>query len=132
MLKVPFTGSTIPPAANSRVSTLLSSTYTLVSREETEELARRMQLRLYRTSVKEDFNVNEVFRYLSERYLDQMNNPVDDSVRGPNSKSLNTMSNNLRNGHLLKPTTGHRDGTISLHRRLRPSRKSFRRSCALL
>ncbi|KAG0413240.1 hypothetical protein HPB47_009603, partial [Ixodes persulcatus] len=30
-----------------------------VSKEETEELARRMQLRLYRTSVKEDFNVNE-------------------------------------------------------------------------
>lgn len=104
-----------------------------VSKEETEELARRMQLRLYRTSVKEDFNVNEVFRYLAERYLDQMNSPVDDYVRGPHSKGLHPITNNLRNGHLLKPLPGHRDTTtISLHRRLRPSRKSLRRSCSLL
>lgn len=104
-----------------------------VSKEETEELARRMQLRLYRTSVKEDFNVNEVFRYLAERYLDQMNSPVDEYVRGPHSKGLHPITNNLRNGHLLKPLPGHRDTTtISLHRRLRPSRKSLRRSCSLL
>lgn len=44
-----------------------------VTPEEAETLAKKMRLRFYRTSVKEDLNVNEVFRYLCEKYLSQMN-----------------------------------------------------------
>ncbi|XP_070555524.1 ras-related protein Rab-23-like [Ptychodera flava] len=37
--------------------------------EEADELAKKLKLKFFRTSVKEDLNVNDVFRYLSERYL---------------------------------------------------------------
>jgi len=31
-----------------------------------------LKVRLYRTSVKEDFNVSTVFEYLSKRYIDSL------------------------------------------------------------
>lgn len=41
--------------------------------EEAEGLAKKLKLRFYRSSVKEDLNVKEVFGYLAERYIDRMN-----------------------------------------------------------
>ena len=35
-------------------------------------LARELHCRLYRTSVKEDLNVSQVFHYLAEKYLSQL------------------------------------------------------------
>lgn len=41
------------------------------TREEAEALAKRLKLRFYRTSVKENLNVEEVFRYLTEKYIER-------------------------------------------------------------
>ncbi|XP_065062080.1 ras-related protein Rab-23-like [Rhopilema esculentum] len=41
--------------------------------DEAEALAKKLKLRFYRTSVKEDLNVKEVFAYLADRYIDRVN-----------------------------------------------------------
>ncbi|XP_002732916.1 ras-related protein Rab-23-like [Saccoglossus kowalevskii] len=46
----------------------------LIDHEEADALAKKLKLRFYRTSVKEDLNVNDVFRYLSDRYLARIQN----------------------------------------------------------
>lgn len=50
--------------------------------EEAEALAKRMKLRFYRTSVKENLNVDDVFRYLTERYIERLRSaePEDNST----------------------------------------------------
>ncbi|XP_072912631.1 ras-related protein Rab-23 isoform X2 [Hemitrygon akajei] len=45
---------------------------TVLKNEEAEALAKRLKLRFYRASVKEDLNVNEVFKYLAEKYLQRL------------------------------------------------------------
>eukprot|EP00753_Platysulcus_tardus_P016378 PLAT5652.1.p1 GENE.PLAT5652.1~~PLAT5652.1.p1 ORF type:complete len:299 (-),score=128.54 PLAT5652.1:109-978(-) len=40
-----------------------------VSREEVEDMCRRLRMKLYRTSVKEKLNVDEVFEYLATRFI---------------------------------------------------------------
>ncbi|XP_016144360.1 ras-related protein Rab-23 [Sinocyclocheilus grahami] len=45
---------------------------TVIKNEEAEGLAKRLKLRFYRTSVKEDLNVNEVFKYLADKYLQRL------------------------------------------------------------
>ncbi|XP_031560244.1 ras-related protein Rab-23-like [Actinia tenebrosa] len=46
----------------------------VVKPDEAESLAKKLRLKFYRTSVKEDLNVNDVFQYLSDRYLDILHN----------------------------------------------------------
>jgi len=41
-------------------------------RDEAEALAKKLRLRFYRTSVKDNLNVEEVFRYLAEKYIQQL------------------------------------------------------------
>ncbi|XP_029451541.1 ras-related protein Rab-23 [Rhinatrema bivittatum] len=41
----------------------------VLKNEEAEALAKRLKLRFYRASVKEDLNVTEVFKYLADKYL---------------------------------------------------------------
>lgn len=48
-----------------------------VKPEEVENFARECRMRLYRTSVKEDLNVDQVFNYLVERYLALISQPED-------------------------------------------------------
>ncbi|KAJ8248177.1 hypothetical protein GJAV_G00239190 [Gymnothorax javanicus] len=45
---------------------------TVIKNEEAEGLAKKLKLRFYRTSVKEDLNVNEVFKYLADKYLQRL------------------------------------------------------------
>ncbi|XP_045160311.1 ras-related protein Rab-23-like [Mercenaria mercenaria] len=45
----------------------------VVQPDEAEALAKKLRLRFYRTSVKDNLNVEEVFRYLAEKYLQQLN-----------------------------------------------------------
>ncbi|XP_067840154.1 ras-related protein Rab-23 [Heptranchias perlo] len=45
---------------------------TVLKNEEAEALAKKLKLRFYRASVKEDLNVNEVFKYLTEKYLQRL------------------------------------------------------------
>jgi hypothetical protein len=41
-------------------------------REEVERLSRECRMRVYRTSVKEDINVGNVFQHLAENYVNQV------------------------------------------------------------
>jgi hypothetical protein len=44
----------------------------LLSRLEAERLAAECNMRLYRTSVKEDLNVGSVFQHLAENYVNKV------------------------------------------------------------
>ncbi|NXW08114.1 RAB23 protein, partial [Fregetta grallaria] len=43
-----------------------------IKNEEAEALAKKLKLRFYRASVKEDLNVTEVFKYLADKYLQRL------------------------------------------------------------
>ena len=43
-----------------------------IAREDVEQLAKEFNMRLYRTSVKEDLNVDDVFQHLAENYVNQV------------------------------------------------------------
>ncbi|BFZ00156.1 hypothetical protein BsWGS_03195 [Bradybaena similaris] len=49
----------------------------LVQTSEAEELAKKLRLRFYPASVKENLNVEEVFRYLAGKYLERLNTDID-------------------------------------------------------
>lgn len=49
----------------------------LVHTTEAEDLAKKLRLRFYPTSVKENLNVEEVFKYLAEKYLERLNTVVE-------------------------------------------------------
>lgn len=65
---------------------LISDSY----REEVETLARELHCRLYRTSVKEDLNVSQVFQYLAEKYLSQLDALDDFCDEAPRSITIGT------------------------------------------
>ncbi|XP_043858563.1 LOW QUALITY PROTEIN: ras-related protein Rab-23 [Dromiciops gliroides] len=47
-----------------------------IKNEEAEALAKRLKLRFYRASVKEDLNVTEVFKYLADKYLQKLKQQI--------------------------------------------------------
>jgi len=51
-------------------------------------LARELHCRLYRTSVKEDLNVRQVFQYLAEKYLSQLDALDDYCTEPPRSITI--------------------------------------------
>lgn len=55
-----------------------------------ETLARELHCRLYRTSVKEDLNVSQVFQYLAEKYLSQLDALDDYCDEPPRSITIGT------------------------------------------
>ena len=46
-------------------------------RSEAEALSRELNMRLYRTSVKEDLNVSVVFQHLAENYVNKVGGPYN-------------------------------------------------------
>lgn len=66
-----------------------------VRQEEAEEMAKKLRLRLYRTSVKEDVNVNEVFNFIAGRYVTNMNKEEEENR---NRVSMNQVSNGSMKG----------------------------------
>ncbi|EAX04477.1 RAB23, member RAS oncogene family, isoform CRA_b, partial [Homo sapiens] len=58
-----------------------------IKNEEAEALAKRLKLRFYRTSVKEDLNVNEVFKYLAEKYLQKLKQQIAEDPELTHSSS---------------------------------------------
>lgn len=101
----------------------------VISREEAEDLARRLKLRFYRTSVKEDMNVSEVFRHLAEKYMKILNDgmdPIDKALSSENNYPSPILRNNHANKH--KPT----NGAISLHqKRVKSGKKTLLKGCKL-
>jgi len=45
----------------------------VMTKEEAEELAKEVKLKFYRTSVQENYNIDEVFKYLSELFVQRLN-----------------------------------------------------------
>ncbi|XP_030839200.1 ras-related protein Rab-23 [Strongylocentrotus purpuratus] len=78
--------------------------------EEAEALAKRMKLRFYRTSVKENLNVEDVFRYLTERYIERIHStePEDNSTISAKIGIFNTSTTpsmqSEKNGNDSNPT----------------------------
>ena len=50
-----------------------------------EELAKRLGVKLYRTCVKDNLNVDEVFAYLGELYLDKCKTALMKAVKSPSN-----------------------------------------------
>ncbi|KAK2558252.1 Ras-related protein Rab-23 [Acropora cervicornis] len=65
----------------------------VVQVEEAESLAKKLRLKFYRTSVKEDLNVNDVFMYLSERYLEILQNVEVEEPKTQHQKNVAGMFN---------------------------------------
>ncbi|XP_070196201.1 ras-related protein Rab-23-like [Littorina saxatilis] len=107
----------------------------LVQPEEAENLAKKLRLRFYRTSVKENLNVDEVFRYLAEKYLDQLNKVVEElppspqKIIGQGFTQVDVKSNS-------KDKSKHKnDGVISLQpskRRTHGKKSLMTSKCGLL
>ncbi|XP_033118669.1 ras-related protein Rab-23-like [Anneissia japonica] len=54
--------------------------------EEAEALAKRLKLRFYRTSVKENLNVEDVFRYLADKYIQKLQTAEAEDNETTNAK----------------------------------------------
>lgn len=65
----------------------------LVKVEEADELAKRLRLKFYRASVKEDLNVNDVFMYLTEKYLEILQNVDVEEPKQSQHKNVAGMFN---------------------------------------
>ncbi|XP_003964146.1 ras-related protein Rab-23 isoform X2 [Takifugu rubripes] len=80
---------------------------TVIKSEEAEALAKRLKLRFYRASVKEDLNVNEVFKCLADKYLQRLRQQAAETevvhmtsnkIGVFNTTSSTTCSQNSSNG----------------------------------
>ncbi|XP_064626483.1 ras-related protein Rab-23-like [Lineus longissimus] len=93
----------------------------LVQEEEADELATRLNMKFYRTSVKDNVKVDDVFMYLADRYLTQLDAVVEDEEpqQTIGKSSLFTSENNSVGNKSEKKKDG---GTITLQ----PSKRRTR------
>ncbi|XP_037986929.1 ras-related protein Rab-23 isoform X1 [Motacilla alba alba] len=61
-----------------------------IKNEEAEALAKKLKVRFYRASVKEDLNVSEVFKYLADKYLQKLKQQTAED-----SEVVHTSSNKI-------------------------------------
>ncbi|XP_013789621.2 ras-related protein Rab-23-like [Limulus polyphemus] len=107
----------------------------LVTREEADDLAKRLRLRFYRTSVKEDCNVSDVFQYLARKYIDQLNEPeVTVNKVEPAASCQKNSETPTKLTHLNKTSQPTNNGNISLHqpKQSKRGKKSLVKGCMLL
>ncbi|CAG5117746.1 unnamed protein product [Candidula unifasciata] len=92
----------------------------LVQTSEAEELAKKLRLRFYPASVKDNLNVEEVFRYLAGKYLERLNTDIDADV---STQKIGFM----HNGPLNHASEKHARQTITLqaNRRKTAGKKPF-------
>ncbi len=64
----------------------------VIAPEEAEALAKRLKLRFYRASVKENLNVDEVFLYLTDKYMQKLQSQEaeDNATTNPKIGIFNT------------------------------------------
>jgi len=103
-----------------------------VAPDEAEHLARKLRLRFYRSSVKEDLNVNEVFRYLVERYFTANHSMTEDDTTqqkslGPSLFITASNPNNHKKHHGTRETI-----TLQPSRRRTMGKKNMMRNCSLI
>ncbi|XP_077080104.1 ras-related protein Rab-23 [Siphateles boraxobius] len=99
---------------------------TVIKNEEAEGLAKRLKLRFYRTSVKEDLNVNEVFKYLADKYLHRLK-----QQSAEDSEVVHTSSNkigvfNTSGGTHPNPNTSDQNGRDVIN--LRPNKQRTKKT----
>ncbi|XP_035649836.1 ras-related protein Rab-23 isoform X1 [Oncorhynchus keta] len=107
---------------------------TMIKNEEAEGLAKKLKLRFYRTSVKEDLNVNEVFKYLADKYLQRLKRQTAEEPEAVhtagnkigvfNTTSSNPSSQNSSNGREIISLRPHKQRT--------KKSKNLFSSCSLL
>ncbi|KAK3736345.1 hypothetical protein QZH41_020797 [Actinostola sp. cb2023] len=77
----------------------------VVQPEEAESLAKKLRLKFYRTSVKEDLNVSDVFQYLTDTYIDILHNTVVEDPASNQQKSVAGLFN--AGGSQATPTSNN-------------------------
>ncbi|CAH1255067.1 RAB23 [Branchiostoma lanceolatum] len=83
-----------------------------VETEEADTLAKKLKLRFYRTSVKDNLNVEDVFRYLADKYLERVQAMVEEEpqTNQPKIGMFNTVTSNANSSAKKKED----NGTITL------------------
>ncbi|XP_057705025.1 ras-related protein Rab-23 [Corythoichthys intestinalis] len=107
---------------------------TVVKNEEAEGLAKRLKLRFYRASVKEDLNVTELFKYLAEKYLQQLKQQTAEETEAVHSTSnkigvFNTTSSNQSS---QSSSNGREIITLRPNKQRTKKRRNPFGSCSLL
>uniref|UniRef100_A0AAQ5XWU3 small monomeric GTPase n=1 Tax=Amphiprion ocellaris TaxID=80972 RepID=A0AAQ5XWU3_AMPOC len=107
---------------------------TVIKNEEAEALAKRLKLRFYRASVKEDLNVNEVFKYLAEKYLQRLKQQTAEETEVVHTTSnkigvFNTTSSNVHN---QSSSNGREVITLRPNKQRTKKNKNPFGSCSLL
>ncbi|KAM4835090.1 ras-related protein Rab-23 [Thomomys bottae] len=106
-----------------------------IKNEEAEALAKRLKLRFYRTSVKEDLNVTEVFKYLAEKYLQKLKQVPEDPELTHSSSNKIGVFNTSGGRHLGQNSSTLNGGDII---NLRPNKQRTKKtrnpfsSCSVL
>ncbi|XP_034377537.1 ras-related protein Rab-23 [Arvicanthis niloticus] len=97
-----------------------------IKNEEAEGLAKRLRLRFYRTSVKEDLNVNEVFKYLAEKHLQKLKQQITEDPEQTHS-SCNKIGvfNASLGSHLGQNSSSLNGGDVI---NLRPNKQRTKKS----
>ncbi|XP_016422305.1 ras-related protein Rab-23 [Cyprinus carpio] len=109
---------------------------TVIKNEEAEGLAKKLKLRFYRTSVKEDLNVNEVFKYLADKYLQRLKQQSAEETEVVHTSSNKIGVFNTSGGSHPNQTAGDLNGREVIN--LRPNKQRTKKtknpfgSCRLL
>ncbi|KAF4105421.1 ras-related protein Rab-23 [Onychostoma macrolepis] len=109
---------------------------TVIKNEEAEGLAKKLKLRFYRTSVKEDLNVNEVFKYLADKYLQRLKQQSAEETEVVHTSSNKIGVFNTTGGGHANQTAGDLNGREVIN--LRPNKQRTKKtknpfgSCRLL
>ncbi|XP_055993360.1 ras-related protein Rab-23 [Sorex fumeus] len=97
-----------------------------IKNEEAETLAKKLKLRFYRTSVKEDLNVNEVFKYLAEKYLQKLKQQIAEDPKLVHSSSNKIGVFNTAGGsHLVQNSSTLNGGDVI---NLRPNKQRTKKN----
>lgn len=107
---------------------------TVIKNEEAEGLAKRLKLRFYRASVKEDLNVNEVFKYLAEKYLQRLKQQTAEETEVIHSTSNKIGVFNTTSGNICNQNSSNGREVINLRpnkQRTKKSKNPFG-SCSLI
>lgn len=107
---------------------------TVIKNEEAEGLAKKLKLRFYRTSVKEDLNVNEVFKYLADKYLQRLKRQTAEEPEAVHTAGnkigvFNTTSSNLSSQN---SSNGREIISLRPHKQRTKKSKNLFSSCSLL
>ncbi|XP_049632911.1 ras-related protein Rab-23 [Suncus etruscus] len=97
-----------------------------IKNEEAEMLAKKLKLRFYRTSVKEDLNVNEVFKYLAEKYLQKLKQQITEDPKLVHSSSNKIGVFNTGSGSYLSQNSNTLNGGDVIN--LRPNKQRTKKN----